>query len=67
MVQRILREGSANYLHRSRPLRGTNERPCGLATLHRPVSRCRRTVMPTLQWPEREEVCGTLHEPRRCC
>jgi len=44
MVQRILREGSANYLHRSRPLRGTNEKPCGLATLHRPVSRCRRTV-----------------------
>ena len=67
MVQRILREGSANYLHRVRPLRGSNEKPCGLVTLHRPVSRCRRTVMPTLQWPEREEVCRILHEPRRCC
>jgi hypothetical protein len=27
MVQRILREGSANYLHGIRPLRGTNEKP----------------------------------------
>jgi len=45
MVQRILREGSANYLHGMGPLRGTNEKPwIGLATLHRPVSRCRRTV-----------------------
>jgi len=45
MVQRILREGSADYLQGVRPPRGTNEKPwIGLATRHRPVSRCRRTV-----------------------